>query len=113
MKEFLTENSSWLGGTDRLKKLLFKEGLLENRCGKCGLGPEWQGEPLSLQLEHHNGVRSDNRLENLRILCPNCHSQTPTYCGRKNRKPRKHCSVCNKELIKKAKGNLCRQHLYG
>lgn len=52
-------------------------------CASCGIGEEWNGLPLVLQLEHRNGVWNDNRLDNLCLLCPNCHSQTPTFAGRK------------------------------
>lgn len=48
---------------------------------RCGIS-EWNGVPAPLQLDHVNGDRRDNRLENLRILCPNCHAQTDTWCGR-------------------------------
>jgi hypothetical protein len=51
-------------------------------CETCGNGGEWQGRPLTLQLDHVNGKYDDNRLENLRWLCPNCHSQTETFAGR-------------------------------
>lgn len=54
-------------------------------CQKCGLPPEWQGEPMILELDHKNGNRRDNRPENLWFLCPNCHTQTPTY-GHRNRR---------------------------
>lgn len=64
-----------------LKKRLLEAGLLENRCGICRLS-EWQGKPLSIQIDHINGIRNDNRLENLRMLCPNCHSQTETFASR-------------------------------
>ena len=67
-----------------VKSRLLRAGLVENRCRECGL-TEWRGRPLLMHLDHINGVRTDHRLENLRMLCPNCHSQTATYGGR-NRK---------------------------
>ena len=51
-------------------------------CACCGNAGRWQGQPLTLQLDHVNGRYNDNRLENLRWLCPNCHSQTETFAGR-------------------------------
>lgn len=66
-----------------LKKRLIDEGLKENKCERCGI-TEWMGEPITFQLDHINGNHSDNRLENLQILCPNCHSQTATW-GMKRR----------------------------
>lgn len=65
----------------------------EYSCAMCGMGPEWQGTPLTLQVDHINGVRTDHRLENLRFLCPNCHSQTETFCGRLNVLAR--CFTCS------------------
>jgi Homeodomain-like domain-containing protein/HNH endonuclease len=67
-----------------LKQRLLAEGLKENRCERCGI-ESWLGEPLSMALHHVNGDGRDNRLENLALLCPNCHAQTPNFSGR-NRK---------------------------
>ncbi len=88
-----------------LKKRLLSENLLENKCDECEMGPEWRGKTLVLRLDHINGVPTDYRLENLRLLCPNCDSQTDTYCGRNKAKalarPKKRptskngkCQVC-------------------
>lgn len=65
-----------------IKSRLIKEGIWEYKCVWCGIS-EWQGEHITLQMDHINGNRKDNRLENLRLLCPNCHSQTETFCKRK------------------------------
>jgi HNH endonuclease len=70
-----------------VKRRLLHAGILKNKCSVCGLS-EWKGEYLSMHLDHVNGVRSDHRLENLRMLCPNCHSQTPTYGGKNLRRAR-------------------------
>lgn len=67
---------------NNIKQRLIAAGIKANRCEDCGIG-EWRGSALSLSLHHVNGDRHDNRLENLRLLCPNCHSQTPTWCNRK------------------------------
>jgi 5-methylcytosine-specific restriction endonuclease McrA len=64
-----------------IKRRLLESGALKDECSICGIR-EWQGKPLSLQIDHINGERLDYRLENLRILCPNCHSQTETFGGR-------------------------------
>lgn len=65
----------------QLKSRLLSQGLKDNRCARCGI-TEWRGRPLSLALHHVNGDRLDNRVENLELLCPNCHSQTDNFAGR-------------------------------
>jgi 5-methylcytosine-specific restriction endonuclease McrA len=67
--------------TDTLRRRLLREGVLPRCCARCGLR-EWNGQSIPLELDHISGDRADNRLANLRILCPNCHAQTPTYRGR-------------------------------
>jgi hypothetical protein len=64
-----------------LKGRLFSAGLKENRCERCGI-TDWHGRPLAMALHHVNGDGRDNRLENLQLLCPNCHSHTENFAGR-------------------------------
>lgn len=71
---------------DRLRRALLLRGVRE-RCAMCGTGPEWNGKPLRLEVDHRNGDWWDNRPANLRLLCPNCHAVTDTYRGRKRREP--------------------------
>lgn len=81
LAEILIENSTFTN-THNLKRKLLRDGLIKNECAKCKIGPEWQGEKLVLVLDHINGKNRDHRLFNLRLLCPNCNSQTPTFAGR-------------------------------
>jgi 5-methylcytosine-specific restriction endonuclease McrA len=68
-----------------LKRRLLKAGLLSSACAECGL-TTWRSRPLALELHHVNGDGKDNRLENLTLLCPNCHSQTESWGGRNARR---------------------------
>ncbi len=67
--------------THQLRSRLIKEGFKEYRCEDCGID-EWNGKKISLELDHISGNRLDNSLDNLKLLCPNCHSQTHTFRGR-------------------------------
>ena len=80
LAEVLVESSTY-ANTGQLKRRLVASGLLRDACYECGI-TEWRGRRLAPQLDHVNGVGDDHRLEILRRLCPNCHSQTATYCGR-------------------------------
>lgn len=83
LEEICVKNSSY--NRNHLKKRLIKEKKIENKCFECGQLPMWNNKELVLQLEHKNGISNDHRIENLSLLCPNCHSQTPTFAGRKQR----------------------------
>ena len=64
-----------------VRKRIMKENLLPYECNECKIS-EWNSKKLSLHLDHINGINGDNRIENLRFLCPNCHSLTETYTGK-------------------------------
>lgn len=111
-ENIFAENSTYT----KVKNMILKLNLIEYRCILCNQPPVHNGIELCLQLDHKNGIHTDNRLENLRFLCPNCHTQTETYSG-KNRKKlelcfqRKihNCNVCNKEIQNLNKFNMCQE----
>lgn len=96
--------SSW-----KLKNRLLEEHLKENVCEICGIS-EWNGKPISCQLHHKDGDNTNNSLDNLQMLCPNCHSQTDNFAGRKNRKHsarrRKHISNIDRALTKEERSKI-------
>lgn len=109
--EILTFNSKKeiLTSFAGLKNFIKKHKLLAYKCSNCNLLPEWQNKTLVLQLDHIDGNKNNNLLTNLRFLCPNCHSQTPTYGGKHNKNTYvpDTCPLCKKEIARYAK--LCRK----
>ena len=87
LNDILKENSYF--NPIHLKKKLINNGMLQKQCAICHIETIWNSLPLCLQLDHINGCSSDNRIDNLRLLCPNCHSQTSTYAGRNKTKIKK------------------------
>ena len=99
LEEILVENRSY--SSDKLKKRLIEEGLKENKCEnpECGI-TDWHGHKINFHLHHINGNHNDNRLENLMILCPNCHSLTENYSGKKLKSEQKYCPDCHRPIGK-------------
>ena len=99
LSEVLVPHSTYHRGL--LKERLYEEGCKERRCELCGQGEIWHGRRMSLILDHINGIGDDNRLENLRIVCPNCAATLDTHCGKQQRTIR-HCRGCGAVLKPRA-----------
>lgn len=80
LKDILVVNSKYQRG--HLKTRLLKEKIIENKCSICGIGSMWNNKPIIMILDHINGINNDHRIENLRMVCPNCNSQLETFSGR-------------------------------
>jgi transposase-like protein/5-methylcytosine-specific restriction endonuclease McrA len=98
-EDMFVENSNT--SRSSVKRRILRETLIKYECSECGINDQWNGKTISLQLDHINGEGNDNRLENLRFLCPNCHSQTETFSGKhkkpKSKKSKHHpCIDCEK-----------------
>lgn len=107
--------------TSKLRQKLLRAALKEEKCEICGLGRVWNEKSLTLHLDHIDGNRRNNTLKNLRLVCPNCHSQTPTYamikpesrakntpCVRSRLNSGVKCK-CGKRIQKRNKTKLCRK----
>lgn len=92
---------------ENLKRLLRAGKKL--KCEICNI-ENWQGKPLKLQIHHIDGNRNNNDLENLQILCPNCHSQTDNFCSKnRNKIEKQKCKVCGKDIYRTTKRQLCKE----
>jgi hypothetical protein len=101
--EVLVKNSTYSRGT--LKQRLYHEGLKERCCELCGQDESWMGSRIALILDHVNGCSTDNRLENLRIVCPNCAATLDTHCGRNPAlRDDRVCERCGRKYRPRAPG---------
>ena len=119
LSEYLILNEPYKSNiqSGQLRLRLISEGIKSKRCERCTL-ESWQDEPVPLELHHMNGNHDDNRIENLQILCPNCHALTKNYRGKNSPfakiksspivKEKTYCLKCNKE-IRKNKSSMCMQ----
>lgn len=99
LSEVLVTNSTY--PRKDVKRRLLAEGLKEARCELCGQDEIWRGRPMSMILDHINGVRDDHRLENLQMICPNCAATLDTHCGRRSRieRAKRQCLRCEREFV--------------
>lgn len=100
LETVLVEHSTY--SRSSLRARLIKDDIIPYICAICDMLPVWKGRSLSLRLDHINGIYNDNRLNNIRFVCPNCDSQLPTFSGRNKRQNRpKYCVDCFQEIENK------------
>lgn len=83
LEKVLVKDSTY--ARHHIKRRILEDDLIEYKCQCCGIGPEWQGKPMPLILDHINGTNNDNRIENLRFVCSNCDTQLPTYKNKRGK----------------------------
>jgi HNH endonuclease len=111
LEEVMVENSSY--GRGKLKRRLLETGLKRPVCEMCGQGETWRGNRMALILDHINGVSNDHRLENLRIVCPNCAATLDTHCGRNTPRERT-CPGCGNQFAPRSNTHrYCSQTCWG
>lgn len=117
LSQILVKNSTYTN-SNTLKNRLIKENIFEYKCYNCG-NTKWMGQPIPLELEHKNGDNMDNRIENITLLCPNCHALSRYYRGRNNKIKKnknekilitpiiKHCNTCGSRVGNRNKSGYC------
>lgn len=101
IQDYLVQGSDYNRG--HLKERLYSEKIKERNCEICGQGEEWNGKKMSLILDHINGIWNDNRIENLRIVCPNCNATLETHCGKQKKKKTLEKKITEVDFTKRRK----------